>query len=83
MVIGAASAATARPESDAGARQVPHQPPAPTPGQQTSKPAEAGAPFTYNPEGRRDPFVSLSDAATIRRRRARDRRACPGSSLMK
>ena len=26
---------------------------------QTSKPAEAGAPFTYNPEGRRDPFVSL------------------------
>ena len=33
--------------------------PAPAPGQQTSKPAEAGAPFTYNPEGRRDPFVSL------------------------
>lgn len=28
-------------------------------GQQASKPAEAGAPFTYNPEGRRDPFVSL------------------------
>jgi type IV pilus assembly protein PilP len=33
--------------------------PASTPGQQTSKPAEAGAPFTYDPEGRRDPFVSL------------------------
>jgi type IV pilus assembly protein PilP len=34
--------------------------PAPSPaGQQPSKPAEAGAPFTYNPEGRRDPFVSL------------------------
>lgn len=33
--------------------------PAPASGQQTSKPAEAGAPFTYNPEGRRDPFVSL------------------------
>jgi type IV pilus assembly protein PilP len=36
--------------------------PAPAPaaqGQQTSKPAEAGAPFTYSPEGRRDPFVSL------------------------
>ena len=37
--------------------------PAPTsaaPGdQQTSKPIEAGAPFTYNPEGRRDPFISL------------------------
>jgi Tfp pilus assembly protein PilP len=33
--------------------------PTPTPGQQTSQPAEAGAPFTYNPEGRRDPFVSL------------------------
>jgi type IV pilus assembly protein PilP len=27
--------------------------------QPASKPAEAGAPFTYNPEGRRDPFVSL------------------------
>jgi type IV pilus assembly protein PilP len=27
--------------------------------QQTSKPVEAGAPFTYNPEGRRDPFISL------------------------
>jgi type IV pilus assembly protein PilP len=33
--------------------------PKPTPAQQTSPPAEAGAPFTYNPEGRRDPFVSL------------------------
>ena len=30
-----------------------------TPSQQMAKPAEAGAPFTYNPEGRRDPFVSL------------------------
>lgn len=28
-------------------------------GQPAAKPAEAGAPFTYNPEGRRDPFVSL------------------------
>ena len=28
-------------------------------GQPPSKPAEAGAPFTYNPDGRRDPFVSL------------------------
>jgi len=35
------------------------QPPAPAGGQPPSKPAEAGAPFTYNPEGRRDPFVSL------------------------
>jgi len=33
--------------------------PAAAPTQQTAKPAEAGAPFTYNPEGRRDPFVSL------------------------
>jgi Tfp pilus assembly protein PilP len=33
--------------------------PASPPGQQTSKPAEAGAPFTYDAEGRRDPFVSL------------------------
>lgn len=38
---------------------VPSTSPAPTPGQQSSPPAEAGAPFTYNPEGRRDPFVSL------------------------
>jgi type IV pilus assembly protein PilP len=28
-------------------------------GQQLSKPAEVAGPFTYNPEGRRDPFVSL------------------------
>jgi type IV pilus assembly protein PilP len=34
-------------------------PPAAAAGQPPSKPAEAGAPFTYNPEGRRDPFVSL------------------------
>jgi len=34
-------------------------PPVSAPAEQTSKPAEAGAPFTYNPEGRRDPFVSL------------------------
>jgi type IV pilus assembly protein PilP len=33
--------------------------PAVAPTEQTAKPAEAGAPFTYNPEGRRDPFVSL------------------------
>ncbi|MFL6278921.1 MAG: hypothetical protein ACJ731_02320 [Vicinamibacterales bacterium] len=32
---------------------------APGSGQQTAKPAEAPAPFTYNPDGRRDPFVSL------------------------
>ena len=38
---------------------TPSPAPKPTPGQQTSQPAEAGAPFTYNPEGRRDPFVSL------------------------
>jgi Tfp pilus assembly protein PilP len=38
---------------------VPTTSAAPASGQQTSKPAEAGAPFTYNPEGRRDPFVSL------------------------
>jgi type IV pilus assembly protein PilP len=48
--------------------QQPGQPPAPpsgvpasasAPTEQNAKPAEAGAPFTYNPEGRRDPFVSL------------------------
>jgi len=32
---------------------------APATGRQTAKPAEAAAPFTYDPEGRRDPFVSL------------------------
>jgi Tfp pilus assembly protein PilP len=31
----------------------------PQPGQAAAKPAEAAAPFTYNPDGRRDPFVSL------------------------
>ena len=42
------------------APSAPDASPAPAPGgQQASKPAEAGAPFTYNPEGRRDPFVSL------------------------
>jgi type IV pilus assembly protein PilP len=38
---------------------APSAPPAAAAGQPPSKPAEAGAPFTYNPEGRRDPFVSL------------------------
>ena len=34
--------------------------PPPAAGQPLAKPpAEAAAPFTYNPEGRRDPFVSL------------------------
>lgn len=50
------------------AGQQPGQPPpsaagsspsAQTQRQQPSPPAEAGAPFTYNPQGRRDPFVSL------------------------
>jgi type IV pilus assembly protein PilP len=38
---------------------APSAPPPAAAGQPPSKPAEAGAPFTYNPEGRRDPFVSL------------------------
>ena len=37
----------------------PAAPPATGASQSASKPAEAGGPFTYNPEGRRDPFVSL------------------------
>jgi type IV pilus assembly protein PilP len=41
------------------AAAAPASAPAGAPVQQTSKPAEAGAPFTFNPEGRRDPFVSL------------------------
>ena len=32
---------------------------APAGGPSAAKPAEAGAPFSYNPEGRRDPFLSL------------------------
>ncbi len=61
--------ATACPEwalAQGSAAQAPPSAPAPSPasaaalaGQQAPKPAEAGAPFTYNPEGRRDPFVSL------------------------
>jgi len=60
--------------ADLSAAQQPGQSPAPAPaaapaqatapvaaaaGQQLSKPAEVAGPFTYNPEGRRDPFVSL------------------------
>ena len=50
---GAAQRATAAP--------APPQPQAePAPAAQTAvKPGEPAAPFTYNPEGRRDPFVSL------------------------
>jgi len=41
---------------------APAAPPAPEPAPSAppaAKPGEPGAPFTYNPEGRRDPFVSL------------------------
>jgi len=48
------------------AQPAPAPPPAgqpeasqPDPAQTTPKPGEPGAPFTYNPDGRRDPFVSL------------------------
>jgi Tfp pilus assembly protein PilP len=42
--------------ASAGQRGQAPPPAAPAAGQ---PPAEAAAPFTYNPEGRRDPFVSL------------------------
>ncbi len=64
LAIGVAVSAPAGGAQQAGQNPpstVPSTSPAPTPtpGQQSSPPAEASAPFTYNPEGRRDPFVSL------------------------
>lgn len=50
-----APAAQPAPAPAAGAPQTPAQPPA----GEAAKPAEPSAPFTYNPDGRRDPFVSL------------------------
>ena len=58
-------------------------PPASTPGQQTSKPAEAGAPFTYDPEGRRDPFVSLIGRGNDPKTQGARPPGVPGFSLMK
>jgi len=62
MVMASTTSAQQRGQSPtpAAAQGAPATPAVPSTGaQQTSKPAEAGAPFTYNPEGRRDPFVSL------------------------
>jgi type IV pilus assembly protein PilP len=62
VVAGNTSAAQPRGQSQppSPAPSAPAAATPPSPGaQQPSKPAEAGAPFTYNPEGRRDPFVSL------------------------
>jgi len=54
-------APAAPPAQAAPPQAAPAQPPADQsqPGQATAKPGEPGAPFTYNPDGRRDPFVSL------------------------
>jgi type IV pilus assembly protein PilP len=60
--VAALSSATQRGPAQPAQSQPTPAPSAPPPaaaGQPPSKPAEAGAPFTYNPEGRRDPFVSL------------------------
>jgi type IV pilus assembly protein PilP len=63
--VAIALASSGRAHAQASAQNPPpsapatSQPAAASPAQQTTKPAEAGAPFTYNPEGRRDPFVSL------------------------
>jgi type IV pilus assembly protein PilP len=61
LVMGSNTSAQQRGQSQAPATQNAPAAPAPTStaAQQPAKPAEAGAPFTYNPEGRRDPFVSL------------------------
>ena len=62
VVIAVASSARAYAQASAQSpTSAPAVSPAPAaaPAQQQAKPAEAGAPFTYNPEGRRDPFVSL------------------------
>jgi type IV pilus assembly protein PilP len=65
VTVAIALAASGRLHAQASAQSpspgAPAAAPAPAAGsaQQTAKPAEAGGPFTYNPEGRRDPFVSL------------------------
>jgi Tfp pilus assembly protein PilP len=60
MVVAATAGAQQRGQSGQSPAPSPvASPGASAPGQQTSKPAEAGAPSTFNPEGRRDPFVSL------------------------
>jgi type IV pilus assembly protein PilP len=65
MTAMLSSAGQRGPAPSAQAQPAATPPPAAAPlagqpsGQATAKPAEAGAPFTYNPEGRRDPFVSL------------------------
>jgi len=61
LLIGSRAASADKAGQTPAPANTPGATPAPasTPGQQTSKPAEAGAPFTYDPEGRRDPFVSL------------------------
>ena len=46
-----------RPQTPSAPAAVPASPSGPAEAAPT--PAEASAPFTYNPEGRRDPFVSL------------------------
>jgi type IV pilus assembly protein PilP len=62
MVMASNSSAQQRGQNPAppAAQSAPATPaPASAGGKPASNPAEAGAPFTYNPEGRRDPFVSL------------------------
>ena len=57
-----ATAPQALPSAQQPAPQPAPQPAAaapPQPAPPVAKPGEPGAPFTYNPEGRRDPFVSL------------------------
>ena len=69
LVFGVSMSAQQRgstpPQAQPPAQQPAAPPPAAAPAQPAqpappaAKPGEPGAPFTYNPEGRRDPFVSL------------------------
>jgi Tfp pilus assembly protein PilP len=62
LVMGVAVGETAAAEQHVPSQgAAPATAPAPSTatGQHAAKPAEAGAPFTYDPEARRDPFVSL------------------------
>jgi type IV pilus assembly protein PilP len=59
-VLSSAAQRGAAPSSESQPAAASTSAPAtPSAGQPASKPAEARAPFTYNPAGRRDPFISL------------------------
>lgn len=59
MTAMLSSAAQRGPAQPAQVQSAAAPPPTSAAGGSSPKPAEAGALFNYNPEGRRDPFVSL------------------------